>query len=124
MSNVPNTSTVFKSLIDLRGTSTTQRHLAVPSLTRCQSEDTSLGQKPIEHPVASNTEQSHDFLGDSKFEEGSYFDPRQNDFMPFDTSNFEFDEGQLNSDWLAKVLESENDDPATLARWGNSHGRN
>jgi hypothetical protein len=121
-SNVPNMSTFFESLIDLRGASTTQQHLALSSSTPCQSEAMSLGQQLIKYPVASNTEQSQDFLGllgDSGFAEGLDFDQLQNDFMPF-----EFDEEQLNSDSLTKILESENDDPAALAVWENSHDTN
>ncbi len=94
------------------------------SSTHGQSGAMSVGQKPIECPIAFNIEQSQDFLnllGNSEFTGGSYRDPWQDDFMSLDANNFEFDEGQLNSDSLKKILESENDDPAALAFWENSH---
>ena len=124
-SNVPNTSTLFESPTDLRGTSTTQQHLAVSSSTYCQSEAMSVGQKVIEYPVASNTEKSQhlELLSDSEFAESSYFDGWQDDFMPFDNNSIEFDEEQLNSDSLSKILELENEDPAALAVWENSHDK-
>jgi hypothetical protein len=124
MSNAPNTSLFFESLTDLRGTSTTQRHLTGSSSTHFQSEAMSFGETPIGYSVASNAEQSQDFLellGDLEFAEGSSFDPWQDDLMPFNINNFGFDEAQLNSDSLTKILELENGDTSV---WDNSDDEN
>ena len=43
--------------------------------------------------------------------------------MPFDNNSIESDEEQLNSDSLSKILELENEDPAALAVWENSHDK-
>ena len=82
------------------------------SSTERQSNGILPGENSTDYQAASNTEQR---LGPSELwdeldpAQGSYFDPWRNDLMALNTNDFEFEEGQLNSDSLTKILESENE---------------